>query len=402
MGFEKLETKKVGDVLTLKRGYDLPLRKRNKGEYPILSSSGISDYHNETKVVGPGVTTGRSGLLGKVYYVKGPFWPLNTSLYVQDFKGNDPKYIYYLLQTLGLENYNTGSSVPTLNRNHVHLLDVNIPKVSIQIKIGELLFDFEKKIELNNSVISNLEQLAQTLFKRWFVDFDFPNETDEPYKSSGGKMVESELGMIPAEWDIVELSEVSKHSKRSFDPKRAEPIKVAHFSFPAFDQKGYPNIEESETIKSNKYFINASSVMFSKMNPGTPRIWLPNIIFEVENVCSSEFVVLDTSLKSNRDFIYSLVSSDNFTNFLINHATGSTNSRQRVTPTVAISYKLSYNEKISNKYGQLVSSLFEKLLQIREENQGLISLRDTLLPKLLSGEIELPDETEVTEHVPIS
>jgi len=145
MGFEKLETKKVGDVLTLKRGYDLPLRKRNKGEYPILSSSGISDYHNETKVVGPGVTTGRSGLLGKVYYVKGPFWPLNTSLYVQDFKGNDPKYIYYLLQTLGLENYNTGSSVPTLNRNHVHLLDVNIPKVSIQIKIGELLFDFEKK-----------------------------------------------------------------------------------------------------------------------------------------------------------------------------------------------------------------------------------------------------------------
>ncbi|AQX52857.1 restriction endonuclease subunit S [Priestia flexa] len=402
MGFKNWYDKRLGEIITLKRGYDLPLKERNKGSYPILSSSGISDYHNEFKVKGPGVTTGRSGLLGKVYFINEPFWPLNTSLYVEDFKDNDPKFIYYLLQTLELENFNAGSSVPTLNRNHVHLLEVKIPDVNYQIRIGEFLYNFEEKISLNEIIIFNLEQLAQTLFKRWFVDFEFPNENGEPYKSSGGEMVESELGMIPKGWNVSELKEIAKHSKKTFNPKKVEPLNVAHFSLPAFDQQEYPITENSETIKSNKYYINENSLLFSKMNPSTPRIWLPNINSDISNVCSTEFVVLDTSYKKNKSFVYSLIKSNEFTIYLKNNATGSTNSRQRVSPTTAIAYKLSYSEEIVNEYEKFITPLLDKILVLREENQNLISLRDTLLPKLLSGEIELPDETEVTDNVPIS
>ena len=122
----KLKVIKFKNFITLKRGYDLPTRKRNNGDVPVLSSSGISSNHNESKVNGPGVITGRSGLIGSVYYIRKEFWPLNTTLYVTDFKGNNPLYVYYKLKTINLKNFATGSSVPTLNRNHLDSINVNI------------------------------------------------------------------------------------------------------------------------------------------------------------------------------------------------------------------------------------------------------------------------------------
>ena len=101
----KLNVVKFKDFITLKRGYDLPTRKRKTGNVPVLSSSGISGNHNEYKVDGPGVITGRSGLIGSVYYIRKEFWPLNTTLYVTDFKGNNPLYVYYKLKTINLKKF---------------------------------------------------------------------------------------------------------------------------------------------------------------------------------------------------------------------------------------------------------------------------------------------------------
>ncbi len=115
---------KIKDVLVLKRGYDLPEAKRIKGQYTVYSSNGIAGYHNKYKIEGPAVITGRSGSLGTVQYTENNCWPLNTTLFVSDFKGNNPKYISYLLQTLHLEKYGSGSAVPTLNRNHLDNLEI--------------------------------------------------------------------------------------------------------------------------------------------------------------------------------------------------------------------------------------------------------------------------------------
>jgi type I restriction enzyme S subunit len=198
---------KLGEIINLKRGHDLPSNKRTEGTIPIISSSGLTGWNNEYKCKGPGVVTGRYGTIGQVFYVEGKYWPLNTTLYVEDFKKNLPKFIYYFLKTLNFEKFNDKSTVPGINRNHLHQEIVSIPDLPTQTAIAEILSSLDDKIELNNKLNQELENLAQTLFKQWFIDFEFPNENGEPYKSSGGEMVDSELGEIPENFTISILSE---------------------------------------------------------------------------------------------------------------------------------------------------------------------------------------------------
>jgi type I restriction enzyme, S subunit len=117
-------SKRLGDLINLKRGYDLPESQRQRGPYPVISSAGISGYHSEYKVEGPGIVTGRYGTLGEMYFVEGKYWPHNTALYVTNFKGNEPKYIYYLLSCLGRIRTSDKSTVPGVNRNELHEMAV--------------------------------------------------------------------------------------------------------------------------------------------------------------------------------------------------------------------------------------------------------------------------------------
>lgn len=284
---------------------------------------------------------------------------------------------------------------PQITFSELSNITILLPPREEQERIVNTLSSLDKKYELNKEIIETLEETASTLFKHWFVDFEFPDKKGNPYKSSGGKMVESELGEIPEGWEVKQLKDITNYSNKAFNPKKENAKKVAHFSLPAFDSKTFPVIDETESIKSNKYYIDDSSIMVSKMNPNTPRIWLPNISKIYENVCSSEFIVLKSTNQNKKSFIYELCKSDKFTNFLISNATGSTNSRQRVTPSMAIRYTFPWNENKVEEYGEMIKNKHLLILELREQNINLLSLRDTLLPKLISGEIELPTEEEV-------
>ena len=170
---------KIQDILVLKRGYDLPESKRINGQYLIYSSNGIAGSHNEYKVKGPAVITGRSGSLGTVQYTENNCWPLNTTLYVSDFKGNNPKYISYLLQMLHLEKYGSGSAVPTLNRNHLDNLEVTFHSLIEQQHIVDIIGSLDDKIESNNKIIEKIDKLGLSKYKKIkndFIDFnDFAN-----------------------------------------------------------------------------------------------------------------------------------------------------------------------------------------------------------------------------------
>ena len=162
---------KLGDVIELKRGYDLPKYKRTPGPIPVVSSSGSTDYHTESKVQSPGVVTGRYGTLGRVFFIQKDFWPLNTTLYVRDFNGNDPRFIAYLLQGLDFSAYSDKAAVPGLNRNHLHEEIVRIPTdIDEQRAIAHILGSLDDKIEVNRRMNETLEAMTQALFKSWFVD----------------------------------------------------------------------------------------------------------------------------------------------------------------------------------------------------------------------------------------
>ncbi len=164
------EQRKLGEVAPLQRGFDLPINQMEPGPYPVVMSNGIGGYHAKFMVKGPGVITGRSGTIGELQYVNKDYWPHNTSLWVTSFNGNEPKFIYWLYRSIGLEHFGSGSGVPTLNRNDVHNQVVGIPSnTKEQLQIASSLDALDNLITLHQRKLEKLKQLKQSLLEKMFI-----------------------------------------------------------------------------------------------------------------------------------------------------------------------------------------------------------------------------------------
>lgn len=157
---------RVGDFFILQRGFDLTEKEAVPGNIPVYSSSGISYFHNRSVVKGPGVVTGRKGKLGRVFYIDSDFWPHDTTLWVKDFKGNNPKFIKYFLYALQLERFDAASSVPTLNRNTVHAVKCVFPPLAEQTKITTILSTWDTAIEKTEKLVEAKEKRFSWLLIR--------------------------------------------------------------------------------------------------------------------------------------------------------------------------------------------------------------------------------------------
>lgn len=186
------------DFITLQRGFDLPRSMRIAGDFPVIGASDYQGTHAEAKVQGPIVTTGRSGTIGAVLYTNSAAWPLNTCLWVKDFKGNNPYYVYCVLKTLNLAQYNAGAGVPTLNRNHLDGIQLRIHERREQDCIASILSAYDDFIENNTRRIAILEEMARRIFEEWFVHFRAPACEGLPF-------VDSAIGPVPQGWEIVPL-----------------------------------------------------------------------------------------------------------------------------------------------------------------------------------------------------
>jgi type I restriction enzyme, S subunit len=193
----------LGAVCELKRGYDLPASRRDPGRVPIVSSSGITGYHSEAKVRAPGVVTGRYGTLGEVFFIETDFWPLNTALYVRDFKGNEPRFVAALLQSLELGRNDGAAAVPGVNRNQLHSLPVLCPDHDTQRRIGFILGTLDELVENNKRRIELLQQIAQAIYQEWFVNFRYPGHENVA-------LVDSALGPIAKGWEWTTLGEAAR------------------------------------------------------------------------------------------------------------------------------------------------------------------------------------------------
>ena len=315
----------------------------------------------------------------------------------------DEVFVYYLASSPAFRAVAIQSMTGTSGRQRVQnsLLEnanFRMPAIEEQRAIGRALSALDDKIELNNRINKTLEEMAQALFKRWFVDFEFPDENDQPYKSSGGEMVESELGPIPKGWRVKQLGDVITLSTKTVNPQSHNKTLFEHFSIPCFDDKKTPIFEVGENIKSNKFVINSGNILVSKLNPATKRIWKP-LCSTSNAVCSTEFMVYRAMNDEHTDFYYSLMDSEEFQNYLLAHVTGSTNSRQRVTPSSTLFFKyVMPADPILKKFVEIAIPVFSKTQINTIENCRLMKTRDSLLPKLMSGEIRVPIE-EVVAHV---
>ena len=209
----------LGEVITLQRGFDLPSQDRKPGRVPILSSSGITDYHSEVGVPGPGVVTGRYGTIGQVFLSKEDFWPLNTTLWVKNFHGNDLLWASYLLRTIDFMSCSDKSSVPGVNRNDLHRILVLLPPLDEQRAIAGVLGALDDKIDQNRRTARALDRLARTIFRAWFVDFEpvkakaagaasFPSLPQPVFDALPTRFVDSEIGPVPEGWEVQPIDDV--------------------------------------------------------------------------------------------------------------------------------------------------------------------------------------------------
>lgn len=179
-----ITTVALGELLNFSRGFDLPKDQMQPGKVPVIGSNGIIGYHSHSKISSPCLTIGRSGSVGFAHYIESDCWPHNTTLFVDDFKGNIPKYLFYLLKTINLNKYASGTGVPTLNRNHIHPIKVKaITDKSAQARIARILSAIDNKIKLNTNINNKLEAMARGLYNYWFVQFDFPDGNKRPLLS---------------------------------------------------------------------------------------------------------------------------------------------------------------------------------------------------------------------------
>jgi type I restriction enzyme S subunit len=393
---------KLGDLLNFRRGHDLPKTKMIEGMIPVVGSNGVIGFHNEATTKAPCLTIGRSGNVGSPCYINRDCWAHNTSLYVDDFKGNEPQYLYYLLKTLNLGKYGGGSAVPTLNRNHIHPIEVitTINKDE-QKAIAHILSTLDEKIEVNNQINKTLENIAQTIFKQWFVDFEFPNGVGEPYKSSGGEMVESELGMIPKGWEVKKMKDILKTLEAGNRPKggagnltQGVPSIGAEniIGLGQYDYSKEKYVTEEYFNKMNKGIVKSGDVLLYKDGAQLGRKTLFMDGFPHEKCCiNSHVFILRTNEYITQLYLYFWIDQDWVTQSIINLNANS--AQPGINQSKLNTIKILVPEiNIIKRFDDIISALMKKLFLNCNENKKNQELRDSLLPKLMSGEIRVPIE----------
>ncbi len=385
------------ELVSLQRGHDLPIQDRQPGKIPVLGSFGVTGTHNESRALGPGVTIGRSGAsLGVVTHTPDDYWPLNTVLYVTNFHGNDPRFVYYLLRTIDFTRFNSGSAQPSLNRNFVGSVPVSIPALREQRRIAALLGAVDDKIELNQRMNRTLEETARSIFESWFVDFDpVRGATTVPDEIRGqfpDRLVDSPIGTIPDGWALVRASELVEVTRQQVTPGDSPDELFDHYSIPAFDAGRAPLVELGKSIRSNKFVVAEGCVLLSKLNPRFPRVWLPLPERERRRVSSTEFLVSHPRAGVSQEFVYGLFTSQAFKEKFASRVRGTSGSHQRVQPADFLALRfLRPSKGVLDAFGKAVSPMLSRMQLNLLESLTLVDLRDTLLPKLISGAVQLKD-----------
>ncbi len=357
----------LGDVITLHYGKALKAQNRIVGNIPVYSSAGITGYHNEPLVMSKGIIIGRKGTVGKIYYSPEPFFCIDTAYYVLP---NETKYdfiwLYYQLGTIGLEELNEDSAVPGLNRTTAYSQDILIPSIAEQKAIASVLSSLDNKIDLLHRQNKTLESMAETLFRQWFVE-----EAQD-------------------DWEEVKVSHFVTLNKSSIT-KKYDHQSILYLDTSSLT-KGY--ISElkalilSEAPSRAKRLVQHLDILISTVRPDQCHY---GFCFKPETnlVVSTGFCTI-TCDTITPYFIYYLLTSEDMTQYLHSIAEGSTSTYPSLKPEDIgnVSFALPPKEKL-NDYHNVVGAMWNKINQNQKQIQNLEKLRDTLLPKLMSGEVRV-------------
>ena len=352
----------LGDLVTFQRGHDLPKSQMQEGQYPVVGSNGIIGFHNEYTTDNPSITVGRSGNVGKPFIYYGKTWSHNTTLYVKDYKGNDPVFVFYFLKTMDLANYAGGSAVPTLNRNHIHTLPVLIPKnVEIQRKIGTFLKQFDDKIEENERINNNLEQQSFAIF-------------DDAYSRSKNTCPFTSLINVLG----------------GGTPKTGEET-YWNGAIPFFTPKdvGFPYCFSTEKTITENGLAHCNSKLYPKGTTfvtarGTVgKVSLAGVPMAMNQSC---YALASDTLDPLLVYFYTLKTVASLKHKASGAVFDAIITRDFDTETISV-----LESDVTERILACIKPLMERIHLNTRESIRLTAIRDALLPKLMSGELDVSD-----------
>jgi type I restriction enzyme S subunit len=349
---------RLGDVITLKRGHDLPEGQRQDGEVPVVSSSGITGYHNEPKAKAPGVVTGRYGTLGEVFYIDQDYWPLNTALYVTDFKDNHPRFVAYLLENV-LRNYQSDkAAVPGVNRNVLHDLKVRCADPTSQQKIAYVLSTYDDLIENNRRRMELLEEAARQLYREWFVRLRFPG--CEHTRTING---------VPEGWCTERVGSVlAKIESKKKIPKEGY---LPEGPIPCVDQSaefigGFTDDEDSVYAQPLPIIVFGDHTRILKF-----------VNFPFARGADGTQIIYSNTDRISSEYLYLSLKEIDLSNYFYARHFKFLKEKELRLPEASL----------VREFTTFARPCFEQVQTLRLQNQKLRTARDLLLPRLMNGEI---------------
>ena len=401
----------LGEFVRLQRGHDLTASEQQAGSIPIMGSAGPNGTHSEALAHGPGVVIGRSGAsAGRVHFSEVDYWPHNTCLYVTDFLGNNPRFAYYLLQTLDLAAFNSGSAQPSLNRNYLYSISLKIPPRAAQDGIVDVLKSLDDRITLLRETNATLEAIAQALFKSWFVDFDpvrakmqgrAPEGMDEATAALFPDGFEaSELGEVPRGWRVMPVGDsIDAVGGATPDTKNGafwEPPIHCWTSPKDLSGIAAPVLLDTERKVSEQGLAKIGSGLLPVgtllMSSRAPIGYLA--LAQVPLAINQGYIAMLPGglLPPLYMYFWCRQNMDN----IKGRANGSTFmeiSKKAFRPIPA----LVPAPELVKAFVETAGALFERLTENERQTKTLSTLRDTLLPRLISGQLRLPEAQAASE-----
>jgi len=353
---------KLGVVAELQRGFDLPSQKRINGDIPIISSGGISGYHNEEKVKAPGIVTGRYGSIGNVFYIQENFWPLNTSLWVKDFYGNDTKFIYFLLSNFDFKKFSGKTGVPGVNRNDLHAVKVYVPPLPEQQKIAKILSTWDKAISTTEALIANSKQQKKALMQQLLTG-------KKRLLDNSGKVFEGE-------WEEFKLGEISYIT--TGNSNREDSSLDAEYSF--FDR--------SEDIRtSSRFLFDGEAVIVA----GEGQDFIPKHFIGKFDLHQRTYAIMDFKSSVGKFIFYYI---GYFRHYFLAQAVGSTVKSLRLPMFQKMPINLpSFEEQ--QRIASVLTNADKEIALLEQQLTDLKQEKKALMQQLLTGKRRVKiDESE--------
>jgi type I restriction enzyme S subunit len=403
----KYKTTTLDNFVTLQRGFDLPAQDRIPGTVPVIAANGPVGFHNVAKVNNQCVVLGRSGSVGNPQLITEPFWPLNTTLFVKDFHGNSPIFVYYVLKTIDFKSFDAGGTVPTLNRNHLTQIDVPLLDLARQESIGTVLQSLDLKIAANSALSKTLEDIAQSIFKAWFIDFgpvkakmsgEKPEGMDDATASLfPDSMEESELGPIPKGWEVKPAADLFE-----VGIGRTPPRKEPQWFCKGTEGIPWVSIRDMGTFETFSHATNEGLTEAAVEKYKVPVV-PENTVLMSFKLTVGKLCISDTDLVTNEAIAHFRISKQSPLDtifaylWLSNLDMGSLDSTSSIgTATNSGVIKqirfLVPPGELLEQFQDKVSAIFAQIKQLRRQTTNLVSIRDSLLPRLISGELQIPEE----------